>query len=151
MAEEFENECLKEKQITKQPGAVPIKEERERELRFKGFKSNSDYFLEGAKLVLETNAPYLAMVLGFFAMEHMINALIAKKGYLIKNHECAQMYLSKYLDRKDLAQNLSKAYNMRIAYNYRFNLKENPDKTEAERFVNEVVVPFIEEIDKLMP
>jgi len=149
MDEEFETECLKEKQITKKPGAVEIKEARDKELRYKSLLANSDYFLEGAKLILGTNVAYLAITLGFFAMEHAANALIAKQGYLIKNHECTQMFLSKLLNRKDLAADLSKAYQMRIAFNYRFNLEEKEDKSDAERFVNEAVVPFIQEIDKL--
>ena len=54
------------------------------------------------------------------------------------------------LNREDLANALSRAYNVRIAFNYRNNLSDYTDKAEAEDFLQKEVTPFMEEIEKLL-
>lgn len=75
---------------------------------------------------------------------------IAQKGYSITDHKCAQIFFSKALNREDLAKALSRAYNARIAFNYRNNLSDYTDKAEAEDFLQREVAPFIEEVEKLL-
>ncbi len=146
----FADECLLERQVTQRPGATPIQTQLEREGKSKNSFSNSRYFLEGAKQILNGSTPYLVFTLGFFAMEHAATALIAQKGYSITDHKCAQIFFSKVLNREDLAKALSRAYNARIAFNYRNNLSDYMDKAEAEEFLQKEVAPFIEEIEKLL-
>lgn len=146
----FTEECLKEREVVQKPGATPIQTQLERENKSRNSLSNSHYFLEGSKQILNGNTPYLVFTLGFFAMEHAATALIAQKGYSITDHKCAQIFFSKMLNREDLAKSLSRAYNARIAFNYRNNLSDYRDKTEAEEFLQNEVIPFIEEIGKLL-
>ena len=146
----FADECLQERQIIQKPGASPIATQLERENKSKNSLSNSHYFLEGAKQIIEGNTPYLVFTLGFFAMEHAATALSAKRGYSITEHKCAQIFFSKMLNREDLAKALSRAYNARIAFNYRNNLSDYIDKAEAEEFLQKEVIPFIEEVEKLL-
>ncbi len=146
----FADECLQERQVMQKPGASPIATQIERENKSKDSLSNSHYFLEGAKQIMNGNTPYLVFTLGFFAMEHAATALIAQKGYSIMDHKCGQIFFSKILNREDLAKALSRAYNARIAFNYRNNLSDYTDKVEAEEFLQKEVVPFMEEIEKLL-
>lgn len=146
----FTDECLKERDIKQKAGAVPITTQLEKENKTKNSLSNSHYFLEGARQILGGNTPYIAFTLGFFAMEHAAVALIAQKGYSVTDHKCAQIFFSKILNREDLAKALSKAYNARIAFNYRNNLSDYTDKTEAQDFLQKQVTLFIEEVEKLL-
>lgn len=146
----FSEECLKEREVVQKPGATAIQTQLERENKSKNSWSNSRYFFEGAKQILDGKTPYLVFTLGFFAMEHAATALIAQKGYSVTDHKCAQIFFSKALNREDLAKALSRAYNARIAFNYRNNLSDYTDKAEAEDFLQKEVAPFIEEIEKLL-
>ncbi len=146
----FADECLREREIVQKPGATPLQTQLERENKSRNSWSNSRYFLEGAKQILDGKTPYIVFTLGFFAMEHAATALIAKQGYSITDHKCAQIFFSKMLNREDLAKALSRAYNARIAFNYRNNLSDYIDKAEAEEFLQKEVVLFIEEIEKLL-
>ena len=150
MNPEFESDCLNKKQVMQEPGAKPIITQYERENKHKNLLSNSDYFLEGAKQMIESKTPFLAVILGFFAMENRANALIALHGYNIADHKCSQIFLSKMLKQDELAKTLSKAYSERIAFNYRLNLKSYQNKEEAEDFLNKIVIPFVEDVDKLI-
>ena len=145
----FVEECLKEKEVIQKPGASPILTQLERNSASKNSLSNAQYFLEGAKQIVDGATPYLVFTLGFFAMEHAANSLIAQKGYKVTDHKCAQIFLSKMLNREDLAKALSRAYNERIAFNYRQNLSDYKDKSEAEEFLQKEVMPFLEEVEKL--
>ena len=148
--EKFAEECLKEKEVAQKPGASRILTQLDRTNACKNSLSNSKYFLEGAKQMLNGATPYLTITLGFFAMEHAANSLIAQKGYKVIDHKCAQIFISKMLNREDLAKALSKAYSTRVAFNYRNNLSEYTDKTEVEEFLQKEVMPFIEEVEKLV-
>lgn len=146
----FMEDCLKEKEVVQKAGAYPILTQLERNSATKNSVSNAQYFLEGAKQILDGKTPYLVFTLGFFAMEHAANSLIAQNGYKVTDHKCAQIFLSKMLNREDLAKALSRAYNARIAFNYRNNLSDFIDKAEAEEFLQNEVIPFVEEIEKLI-
>lgn len=146
----FTEECLKEKEVIQKAGAYPISTQLERTNAIKNSLSNARYFLEGAKQIIGGTTPYLVFTLGFFAMEHAASSLIAQNGYKVTDHKCAQIFLSKMLNREDLAKALSRAYNSRIAFNYRYNLSDYTDKSEAEEFLQKEVMPFIEETGKLL-
>ncbi len=145
--DKFEDECLKEKQITKAPGAIKIKTETDKNNKVKLLLSNSDYFLKGAENVLETSTPSLVFIAGFYAMEHRSNALIAENGFDIKEHKCSEIFLSK-LGFKDLAKQLSNAETQRRNH-YNMNLDETGNK-RAKEFFDKIVKPFVEEIDRLI-
>ena len=145
----FADECLKEQEVVQKPGAAPIQTQFERDNKSKNSWSNSRYFLEGARQLINGKTQYLVFTLGFFAMEHAATALIAQKGYSIIDHKCAQIFFSKMLNREDLSKALSLAYNKRIAFNYRYNLSDYADKSEAEEFLQKEVMPFLEEVEKL--
>lgn len=61
-----------------------------------------------------------------------------------------QIYLSRVIKRKDLAKLLTDAYKLRITYNYRMDMKASSDVNDVEKFMNEILKPFISEIDKLI-
>ncbi len=145
----FMEDCLKEKEVIQKPGASPILTQLERNNASRNSFSNARYFLEGAKQIVDGATPYLVFTLGFFAMEHAANSLIAQNGYKVTDHKCAQIFLSKMLNREDLAKALSRAYNARITFNYRQNLSDYKDKSEAEEFLQKEVMPFLEEVEKL--
>jgi len=84
-------------------------------------------------------------------MEHRANALsLISDYYKIENHICAQIYLSRIVGRRDLAQLLSKASAIRIAYNYRMDLSVDGDVKDVENFMVKILNPFITEISKLI-
>ncbi|MBI2144226.1 hypothetical protein HYU17_03695 [Candidatus Woesearchaeota archaeon] len=145
----FVEECLKEKEVINKPGASPILTQLERNNASRNSFSNARYFLEGAKQIIDGTTPYLVFTLGFFAMEHAANSLIAQNGYKVTDHKCTQIFLSKMLNREDLAKALSRAYNARIAFNYRQNLSDYTNKSEAEEFLQNEVMPFVGEIEEL--
>ena len=149
--EEFNEKCLTEQTIVREAGVKVVKSDRDRDALFKGAIANSDYFFKGVETISKSNAPYLVFILGFFAMEHRANALaLISDNYKLESHICAQIYLSRIVGRKDLAQLLSKAWNLRIGYNYRMDLSVGGDVKDVENFIGKILKPFIVEIDKLI-
>lgn len=149
--EEFNKKCLEEQQITIKAGVKIIESDRDRDALFTGAINNSDYFLKGTETIANSDTPYLAFILGFFAMEHRAYALALKTdNYKIENHFCAQIYLSRIIGRKDLAKYLSAAWNSRIGYNYRMDLSTQSDVEDVNVFMEKTLRPFISEIDKLI-
>lgn len=72
-------------------------------------------------------------------------------GYKVESHICTQIGLSKITGRKDLAKKLSDIFTLRQSIGYRMTLgqgKENADM--AEKTINETVISFIEEIDRMI-
>lgn len=148
---EFDEKCLQERAITSKPSVKIIRDEKIKHQIADQHNGNSRYFLEGAKNLLNTNTPLLAVVVGYFAMEHKANQLLALNNYDIESHICTQIGLSRIIGRRDLAKQLSNIFNMRINLNYRMLLKKGEEeKANAERVVNETIAPFISEIDKLI-
>ena len=93
----------------------------------------------------------LAILVGYFAMEHKANQLLVLEGYKIESHICTQMALSRILDRKDLARTISKIFDLRQNINYRLFLERNEtERTNAEHITQSEIIPFIAEIDNLI-
>ena len=143
MDKKFKEECLDKGNV------VVLKSKLEAKKKFDIHNNNSAYFLKSARNLLKSDTPNIAVALGFFAIEHKANALISLHGYDIKSHECTPIFLSRILNRKDLARMFSKAFDLRISYNYKLDLKSK-DIDEVRDFIEKDVVLFIEEIDKLI-
>ena len=151
MDKEFDEKCLSERTITQKPSVSRIQEKRTMQSIAEQHKNNSEYFLECAKNLLGTSTPLAAVLIGHFAMEHKGNQLLALHGYKVESHICTQIGLSRIVGRKDLAKKLSDIFTLRQGVGYRMTLKQSEEsRAEAEKTVNETVVPFFEEIDKLI-
>ena len=148
---EFEEKCLSKRTVIQEPG-VTIIEDKEIPSTAAQHSNNAAYFLEGAKFLLNSPTPLLAVLIGHFAMEHKGNQLLALHGYDVESHICTQIGLSRIVGRKDLAKKLSEIFDLRQNIGYRMFLKtqSEEDKNTAEKTINETVVPFFEEIDKLV-
>jgi len=148
---EFEEKCLSKRTVTQEPG-VTIIEDKEIPSNAGQHGNNAAYFLEGAKFLLNSPTPLLAVLIGHFAMEHKGNQLLALHGYDVESHICTQMGLSRIVGRKDLAKKVSDIFTLRQNIGYRMFLKtqSEEDKNTAEKTINETVAPFFEEIDKLV-
>lgn len=148
---EFEEKCLSKRTVTQEP-SVTIIEDKEITSTAEQHSNNAAYFLEGAKFLLNSPTPLLAVLIGHFAMEHKANQLMALHGYDVESHICTQIGLSRVVGRKDLAKKLSDIFTLRQNIGYRMHLKpqSEEDKNTAEETINEIVIPFFEEIDKLV-
>lgn len=151
MDKEFEEKCLSKRTVEQNPSVTPITDETEVESLTRQHKNNAEYMLEGAKSLLNSSTPLLSILVGHFAMEHKANQLIALYGYKVESHFCTQMGLSRVVGRKDLAKTLSDIFSLRQKIGYRMTLKNTEeDKNMTEQNVNEKIIPFMEEIDKLI-
>lgn len=147
---EFEEKCLSERTITQKPSVSLIAEKGLRGIAAEQHKSNAEYFLECAKNLLGSSTPLAAVLIGHFAMEHKGNQLLALHGYKVESHICTQIGLSRIVERKDLAKKLSDIFTLRQSVGYRMTLKQTEEsRSEAEKTINETVIPFFEEVDKL--
>lgn len=114
-------------------------------------KNSAEYFIDGAKFMLQSKTPLLAILLGYFAMEHKANQLIALQGYKVESHICTQLAISRIVGRKDLAQKLSTVFNERQDIGYRLFYRENKNEhTYAKEFVEKQILHFVSEVDKLI-
>ena len=148
---EFEGRCLSKRTITQEASVSRIQEKRIMQSISEQHKNNSDYFLECAKNLLDTSTPLAAILIGHFAMEHKGNQLLALHGYKVESHICTQIGLSRIVGRKDLAKKLSDIFTLRQSIGYRMTLKQSEEsRSEAEKTINETVIPFFEEVDKLI-
>ncbi len=101
--------------------------------------------------MLQSKTPLLAILLGYFAMEHKANQLIALQGYKVESHICTQLAISRIVGRKDLAQKLSTVFNERQDIGYRLFYRENKNEhTYAKEFVEKQILHFVSEVDKLI-
>jgi len=151
MDKEFEEKCLSKRTATQEPSVSAIADEKIMESLVEQHKNNSEYILEGSKNLLNSTTPLLAILIGHFAMEHKANQLLALNGYKVESHFCTQIGLSRIAGEKDLAKTLSSIFNLRQGIGYRMALKHTEeDKKMAEKTVNEKIIPFMEEIDKLI-
>lgn len=147
---EFEEKCLSKRTVMQEP-SVTIIEDKEVSSTAEQHRNNADYFLEGAKFLLNSPTPSLAVLVGHFAMEHKGNQLLALHGYKVESHICTQIGLSRIVGKKDLAKKLSSIFTLRQSVGYRMTLKQSKEsRTEAEKTINEAVIPFFEDIDKLV-
>jgi len=151
MDKEFEDKCMKERMLKVAPTVTIIRQEEEIKSLANHHKNSSEYFLEGARSLLRSNTPLLAVLLGYFAMEHKSNQLLALKGYKVESHICTQIALSRIVNRKDLAKKVSVIFELRQNIGYRLFLKHNEEERKnAEEIINEDVIVFINEIDNLI-
>ena len=148
---EFEEKCLSERTIIQKPTVIRIAKKELREIAAEQHKNNAEYFLECAKNLLSSSTPLAAVLIGHFAMEHKGNQLLALHGYKVESHICTQIGLSRIVGRKDLAKKLSGIFTLRQGIGYRMTLKQSKEsRSEAEKAINETVIPFFEEVDKLV-
>src|SRR3989344_1567013 len=113
MDKEFEEKCLNRRTITVEPAVSRIEDDRTMQHLSKQHKNNSEYFLEGAKNLLNSPTPLLAVIIGHFAMEHKGNQLLALHGYKAESHICTQIGLSRIAGKKSLAKKLSDVFALR--------------------------------------
>lgn len=148
---EFEEKCLSKRTITQDPSVTYQEKKELRETIAKQHKNNADYFIECAKNLLNSTTPLASVLIAHFAMEHKANQLLALHGYKVESHICTQIGLSRIIWRKDLAKYLSDIFTLRQSIGYRMTLKYSGEaKNEAEETFNKTVIPFFEEIDKLI-
>lgn len=148
---EFLEKCLQERMVKIPPTVTIIEREEERHSLATQHKNNSDYFLKGAQNLLKSSTPSLSILVGFLALEHKANQLLALKGYKVESHVCTQMALSRIVGRPDLARKISFVFESRQNIGYRMFLKQSEEERKnAEKIINEEVIPFLEEIDRLI-
>ena len=148
---EFENKCLKERTIKISPTVTFIEQEGEKRLLVNQHKNNSNYFLEGAQNLLKSSTPLLSILMGYFAMEHKANQLLVINGYKVESHICTQMALSRVLNKKNLARDLSEVFEQRQNIGYRMFLKHNEEESEnAKEIINGKVIHFVKEVNGLI-
>ncbi len=152
MDKEFMEKCLSKRMIVQEPSVKEIVRKEARVSIAEQHKNNAEYFLNGAKFLLNSPTPLLAVLIGHFSMEHKANHLMALHGYDVESHICTQIGLSRVVGRKDLAKKLSDIFTLRQNIGYRMHLKpqSEEDKNTAEETINETVIPFFEEIDRLV-
>ena len=151
MDKEFEEKCLSKRTIAQEPSVTKIQEKSKMQSIAEQHKNNSEYFLECAKNLLSSSTPLAAVLIGHFAMEHKGNQLLALHGYKVESHICTQIGLSRIAGRKDLAKKLSDIFNLRQSVGYRMTLKQSEEsRKEAEKIVNETVISFFEDVNKLV-
>ena len=148
---EFTEKCMKARTITIPPTVAAISRGELAKSLAEQHQNNSEYFIEGAKNLVNSNTPLLVILVGYFAMEHKAHQLLALKGYKIESHICIQMALSRIVERKDLARKLSEMFESRQNVGYRMFLQNNEEgKRLADKIMKEEIIPFLEEIDKLI-
>ena len=151
MENTFAEKCLGKRTITIEPSVFPIASKEQQAAIAIQHKTNAAYFSTSAYHLLNTPTPLVAILLAYFSMEHKANQLLALYGYKVESHICTQIGLSKIVQRKDLAKMLSEIFNLRQNIGYRLTLTQSPEnKQEAERIITEILLPFIQEIDKLI-
>lgn len=151
MDKEFNDKCLNEKTITQKASVTSLKRKEDIDSTVEKHKNSSDYFIDGARSMLQSKTPLLAVLLGYFAMEHKANQLLALHGYKVESHICTQIGISRIVGRKDLAQKLSIVFTERQEIGYRLFSRENKDEHKySQALVDNEIVPFLEEVDKLI-
>ena len=151
MDKEFEEKCLQQRTVVQPPGVINIEDIKIMRQLAEQHHNNSAYFLESAHNLIATSTSLAGLILGYFAMEHKANQLLVLQGYKVESHLCTQMGLSRILQRKDLAKQLSDIFTLRQNIGYRLTLIQNEEnKKEAEHTFAETTIPFIMEVDKLI-
>ena len=151
MDKEFIETCMSKRTKEIEPSVIEITNPIVIENLANSHNTLSNYFLNGAKSIVNTDTPLLAILLGYFSMEQKTYQLLAKKGLKVTSHVCGIMGLSRVINRKYLATALSKAYDNRLEVNYLGNIKTiETDKIRAETFIDKTVVPFINEVNQIL-
>ena len=148
---EFEEKCLKGRIVKIPPTVTIILQEEEIKSLARQHKNNSEYFLESAQNLVKSSTPLPAILLGYFALEHKANQLLALRGYKVESHLCTQIALSRVLQRKDLARTMSEVFELRQNVGYRIFLRHSEEERKTvDKIINEKVLLFIKEINKLI-
>ena len=151
MDKEFIETCMSKRTKEIEPSVIEITNPIVIENLANSHNTLSNYFLNGAKSIVNADTPLLAILLGYFSMEQKTYQLLAKKGLKVTSHVCGIMGLSRVINRKDLATALSKAYDNRLEVNYLGNIKTiGADRIRAETFIDKTVVPFINGVDQIL-
>jgi len=151
MDKEFNDKCLNERTITQKASVTPLIRKEDIKSLAEKHKNSADYFIGGAKVMLQSKTPLLAVLLGYFAMEHKANQLLALHGYKVESHICTQLGVSRIVGRKDLAEKLSTVFNERQDIGYRLFSRENKDEhAYSQAIIDKHILTFLEEIDKLI-
>lgn len=151
MDREFEENCMKKRMREVEPSAVEIINPIQMGNLAKSSSMLSAYFLTGAEHILNSTSPLLSILLAYFAMEHKTYEVLALNGLKVTSHVCAMKGLSRVIERKDLAETLSKAYENRLEVNYLGNVKTvDLDRNRAKNFIEKTTIPFIKEIDDII-
>lgn len=145
--EEFLEECVEgeEADATRIEGAT---QQREAER----YSHLAEYHLKGVEDHLKGEAKLLAIRQGYYAMLHQTNAALALAGFKTGSHICAIKGLSAVFESSDLADDLRRAGEERINVDYNID-PDSPSLEEfdsAKEFVDNVMHPFLEKIDKLL-
>ncbi len=147
----FMEECMSKRVREVAPSAIEITSPVEIDKLTLIHNRLSSYFLDGAKSMQDSDTPLLAILLGYFAMEQKAYEILAWKNLKVSSHICAIKGLSRVVGKKALASSLSVAYENRLEVNYLGNIKTAElDRDRAKKFVEEMVFPFISEIDMLI-
>jgi len=120
--DEWKEECMSERQIEVGPGAKRIDTPEERRRIAERKQSNSDYFLNAARNLLETDNPAGAFILGHLAVEKKVEQALALKGYKVNTHLCTIKGLSRVLEEEELSKKMSRIYQRRQEVNYETKL-----------------------------
>jgi len=151
MDKEFEEKCMKEREIKQKPTVTAIESNELMKSIAEQHRNNSEYFLEAAKTLSKTNTPLISYIIGYFAMEHKANELLALNGYKVESHICTQICLSRVLGHKELAKEVSTVFNLRQTVGYRMFLKHGEtEKENVKKVMDETILPFVEKINDLI-
>ena len=151
MDKEFMKDCMAKKTKEIEPSAFEVQNPVQIDNLARMHNRLCNYFLAGAKSASSSEAPLLAILLGYFAMEQKAYEILALKGLKVTSHVCAIKGLSREAMRKDLASALSVAYENRLEVNYLGNIKTvDLDRARASKFIEETALPFIAEIDVMI-
>lgn len=138
-----------EREITVKAGAETIDRPTEQDRLAERKKSNSEYFLDSARNLLDTDTPAGVFVLGHLAVEKKVEQALALKGYKVNTHICTIKGLSRVLEEKDLAKDMDRIYKRRQDVNYQTEITQAVEE-EAQEFMRKRVEPFINEVNKLI-
>lgn len=148
---DFEEKCLKQRTVVQKPAVTTIGDAKTMQRLAEQHEKNSAYFLESAQNLLSTSTPLAAVILAYFSLEHKANQLLALHGYNVESHLCTQIGLSRIIGQKELAKMLSDMFTLRQNIGYRLTLTYSEEsKQEAEKTIQELVLPFIQGIDKIV-
>lgn len=147
--DEWKEDCMEEKEKTVGPGAQTVESPTEQQRLAKRKESNSEYFLNAARNLLETDTPAGVFVLGHLAVEKKVEQALALKGYKVDTHVCTIKGLSRVLEEKDLAGDMDRIYKRRQNVNYETEITETIED-EAQEFMENRVEPFIEEMNEII-
>lgn len=147
--DEWREDCMEEKEITVGPGAKTIGSPTEQKRLAERKESNSNYFLNAARNLLDTDTPAGVFVLGHLAVEKKVEQALALKGYKVDTHICTIKGLGRVLEEKELAEDMDRIYKRRQNVNYETEITDTIEN-DAEEFMEKRVEPFIENMNEII-